>query len=129
MARQVYGNITDKAGPLSKLVVEAWDSDPDGDDFMGRTITDKAGDYRIEYAGGHWDPVPPEITTRGSHLSQSAFPLLAGAVFRSRPLQTAAGPSSEFASVDLPAPRRTHAIGQFQTVMGLTEIVRFAGQS
>lgn len=62
MARQVYGTITDKTGPLSRLVVEAWDSDPDGDDFMGRATTDKAGDYRIEYAGGHWDPAPHEIT-------------------------------------------------------------------
>ena len=38
MARQVYGNITDKTSPLSKLVVEAWDSDPDGDS-SGPVIT------------------------------------------------------------------------------------------
>jgi hypothetical protein len=63
MARTVYGSITGKAGPLSKMQLEAWDSDPDGDDFMGRTTTDASGAYRIEYAGGHWDTAPHEITT------------------------------------------------------------------
>jgi hypothetical protein len=63
MARTVYGRITDKSGPLTKLTVEAWDSDLEGDDFMGRAVTDAAGDYRIEYAAGHWDPAPDAITT------------------------------------------------------------------
>jgi len=41
MARQVYGANRGQDWPASKLVVEAWDSDPDGVRFLGRQLYDQ----------------------------------------------------------------------------------------
>jgi hypothetical protein len=65
MARTVQGTISNGATgqPISGVLVEAWDSDIGNDDFMGNAITDGSGRYAIQYAGGHWDPAPHNVTT------------------------------------------------------------------
>lgn len=63
MARKIYGTCKPSDGPVAGLLIEAWDSDPDGDDFMGRDTTNDSGAYNIEYAGGHWDPGIHAVTT------------------------------------------------------------------
>jgi hypothetical protein len=58
MTRKIYGTITDidNGTPLKGLRVEAWDADwPEGDDFMGRDITNANGQYEISYHDGYWD--------------------------------------------------------------------------
>lgn len=63
MARKVYGSAVPQNGAKKGLIVEAWDEDPGGDDFMGRDTTDSKGAYSISYAGGHWDPGVHAVTT------------------------------------------------------------------
>ncbi len=59
MRRKIFGQITDitNAGrPIQGLRIEAWDDDwPDGDDFMGRAITNANGHYKISFSDGNWD--------------------------------------------------------------------------
>ena len=59
MQRKIYGNITNRANgglPVQGLKVEAWDDDwPEGDDFMGKAITNANGQYEIPYSDGFWD--------------------------------------------------------------------------
>ena len=60
--RTVKGKITDAGNrPVVGLLVRAWDSDDDKNDFMGQTYTDANGNYSIPYSSGHWDPWPHNI--------------------------------------------------------------------
>lgn len=67
MAKKIYGQITNKAGgglPVKGLRVEVWDDDwPDGDDFLGRDITNGEGRYEISYHDGYWDPSVPGLSS------------------------------------------------------------------
>ena len=67
MARTVRGRITDSntGSPVSGALVDAYDSDtwPDEDDHMGCGYTNNNGEYAIQYASGHWDPAPHNITS------------------------------------------------------------------
>ncbi len=62
--RTIHGKITDKNNkPLSSITIKAYDADsPDSDDYMGTTKTNKKGEYRLSYKGGHWDDAPHNIT-------------------------------------------------------------------
>jgi len=57
--RKIYGTVIDvQSGgtPVKGLRVSAWDDDwPDGDDFMGRAITNSTGYYEITYSDSLWD--------------------------------------------------------------------------
>jgi hypothetical protein len=59
MANKIFGMISDSAQgdlPLNDLRVRAWDHDwPDGDDFMGETITGPDGRYEVRFQPGTWD--------------------------------------------------------------------------
>ena len=59
MANKIFGTIRDTASggaPVKGLRVRAWDEDwPDGDDFMGQSITGASGGYQISYQHAHWD--------------------------------------------------------------------------
>jgi hypothetical protein len=65
VARRVFGRITSTVdgSTVEDALVEAWDSDIGGDDFMGCDVTSNDGRYSICYAGGHWDPAPHRVTT------------------------------------------------------------------
>lgn len=65
MAGMITGRIVDGFSgglPVTGMRVSAWDEDwPDGDDFMGRDITDQDGSYRITYPAGLWDAQVPGL--------------------------------------------------------------------
>jgi hypothetical protein len=65
MVNKLFGRITNESGggiPVQGLKVEAWDDDwPDGDDFMGKDITDVNGQYEISYVDGIWDQHVPGL--------------------------------------------------------------------
>lgn len=67
MERKIYGRITNTnngGSPVSGLKVEAWDDDwPEGDDFMGKDITDANGEFSIRYNEGYWDPSIPGLSS------------------------------------------------------------------
>lgn len=57
--RTVKGKIMYMDGSAAAgVLVQAWDSDTNEDDYMGGTLTDSDGRYSIEYESGHWDPAP-----------------------------------------------------------------------
>jgi hypothetical protein len=63
--RLIEGRLVHKNGtPARNLTVRAMDQDGlDKNDFMGETMTDNDGRYKIRYRSGHWDPAPHSITT------------------------------------------------------------------
>jgi len=65
MSGKINGKIVDDFSggqPVLGVRVSAWDEDwPDGDDFMGRDITDQDGNYRITYPSGLWDTQVPGL--------------------------------------------------------------------
>ncbi len=67
MEKKIFGRITNETNggsPVAGLKVEAWDEDwPDGDDFMGKDITDANGEYAISYNEGFWDPSIPGLSS------------------------------------------------------------------
>ena len=67
MQKKIYGTISDEANgglPVQGLKVEAWDDDwPEGDDFMGKDITNSNGQFEISYFDGFWDPSLPGLSS------------------------------------------------------------------
>jgi hypothetical protein len=58
MTNKIYGTIKDAAtgNGVGGLRVQAWDQDwPDGDDFMGQTLSRVDGGYEIPFTPGRWD--------------------------------------------------------------------------
>lgn len=60
MANKIFGTVTNVATqgePVSGLRISAWDDDwPDGDDFLGETITNTKGQFELSYSDAYWDP-------------------------------------------------------------------------
>ncbi len=60
MANKIYGTVTNLAAqgaPVSGLRISAWDDDwPDGDDFLGETLTNTKGQFELSYSDAYWDP-------------------------------------------------------------------------
>lgn len=67
MANRIFGRISPSGGspiPSPRFRVRAWDQDwPDGDDFLGESLTDENGQYAIPCMGRIYDEVVPGLST------------------------------------------------------------------